>query len=404
MTSNSAITSWHQKEDLKTIRVAHLTSVHPPFDIRVFHKECVALSQAGYETVLIVPHGRNESVKGVRICAIPQPSNRRTRAFCTTWQVFISAVRERAAIYHFHDPELIPAGLLLKMLGKRVVYDAHENVSQDILTKDYIPPLFRKWLALGAGFLERFSSSFFDGIVAATPTIARRFSPSKTVTVQNFPVLDDVSTICRHPYSQRPFLAAYIGDTTLIRGIREMVCALELLPNNIDAKLALAAKFHPPELEEEVKQMPGWDRVDFVGWLPQSEVATLLAQARMGLVLFHPVPNYIDAQPHKLFDYMSAGLPIIASNFPLWREMIEGVGCGIVVDPLNPHEIADAMQWLWEHPIEAEEMGLRGQEAAISRFNWNNESVKLLDLYQGLLEPRKFRTGCERDQAPKSAL
>jgi glycosyltransferase involved in cell wall biosynthesis len=104
----------------------------------------------------------------------------------------------------------------------------------------------------------------------------------------------------------------------------------------------------------------------------------------MGLVLFHPAPNYMDAQPHKLFDYMAAGIPIIASDFPLWREIIGAAGCGIVVDPLKPQEIAKAMQWLWEHPVEAKKMGLRGREAATSRYNWDHEGQKLVSLYARL--------------------
>ena len=372
------------RDTSEKLKVTHLTSVHPPFDIRVFHKECVTLTEAGYETVLIVPHERDEIVNRVRACSIPKPKNRRERIFRTTWRVFKAAVHERADIYHFHDPELIPIGLLLKLLGKRVVYDAHENIAEDILTKNYIPPLLRKCVASLVGLFEGLSSSFFDGIVAATPAIAKRFPSNKTVTVQNFPILSGLpSANCL--YCERPFLAAYIGDLTRIRGAKEMVHALAMLPDGIDAKLVLAAKFRPPELEQEVEQMPGWDRVNFVGWLPQVEVGTLLGQARMGLVLFHPLPNYIDAQPHKLFDYMAAGIPIIASDFPLWRDIIQGTGCGILVDPLNPKKIAEAMLWLFNHPNEAEAMGSRGRQAAVSRYNWNQEGQKLVSLYARLL-------------------
>jgi glycosyltransferase involved in cell wall biosynthesis len=160
-----------------------------------------------------------------------------------------------------------------------------------------------------------------------------------------------------------------------------MVAAMALIPKSLNARLILAAKFSPPDLEDEVKQMPGWERVHFVGWRPREEVAGLLGQARMGLLLFHPVPNYMDAQPHKLFDYMGAGIPLIASDFPLWREIIYGAGCGILVDPLNPEAIAEAMTWLFEHPQEAEMMGARGRRAVNSHLNWNNELRKLIKLY-----------------------
>lgn len=366
-------------------KVCILTTVHPLFDTRIFHKQAKTLVQAGYDVTLIAQHEKDEVVDGVKIIALPKPRNRFARMFGLSWWAFRLARRERAAIYHFHDPELIPIGLLFKLRGKQVIYDVHEDVPKQILSKEWIPRPLRKMVAGAARVTEALASWVFDSIVAATPAIAKRFPAGKTIVVQNFPILKELVAPESTPYQNRPAKIIYVGGITAIRGIREMVQAMSLLPESLNARLILVGEFSPQSLEAEVRGLPGWEHTEFVGWQDRASVARLLGEARVGLVILHPRPNYIEAWPVKLFEYMSAGLPVIASDFPLWREIVEGERCGLLVDPLDPAAIAKAIQWILERPEEAEAMGPRGQKAVFERYNWDTEAAKLIALYRRLI-------------------
>ena len=115
------------------------------------------------------------------------------------------------------------------------------------------------------------------------------------------------------------------------------------------------------------------------------KVSELLAQARVGVATLHPDPNYLGSLPTKLFEYMAAGLPVVASNFPLWKEIVEGNKCGLTVNPLDPEEIAHAIEYLINHPDEARRMGENGRQAVLEKYNWETEGKKLLALYEKLL-------------------
>jgi glycosyltransferase involved in cell wall biosynthesis len=236
-------------------------------------------------------------------------------------------------------------------------------------------------IAKAVAGLEWVAGCVLDGIVAATPTIAGRWPRSKTVTVQNFPFREELADEGGLPYDRRPYHAVYLGGIEAVRGIREMVEALEHLPDNLAVKLVLAGRFSPPELEAEIRQLPGWRRVEFIGWASREQIAKILASARLGLVTLHPVPNYVKAYPTKLFEYMSAGIPVVASDFPLCREIVDGTGCGLLVNPLDPKAIAQAIRYLLENPTEARAMGQRGRQAVVEKYNWETESQRLLEFY-----------------------
>ena len=369
----------------RPIKVVQLTSIHGPLDARIFHKHSKALAHAGYEVVIVAPklsltRDADEPRSGVGIKTVPRATSRLQRLRSTIWNVYRMAVAEDADIYHFHDPELIPIGLLLKLRGKRVIYDVHENLPLQVLTKPWISPVYRRAIGASAGKIERLGASCFDAIVAATQEIADRFPGNKTITVQNFPdfVLKDQVL-----YRLRKPLVVYIGAISRIRGIDQMIDAIGKVPASLEARLAIAGPFDSVALERELRNI-SLPNVDVLGFQTQIAVAELLGAARIGLVLLHPTPSYLNAQPMKLFEYMRAGIPTIVSDFPAWRQIVEDTGCGLLVNPLDPEDIAKAIRRLLENPTEAEEMGRRGREATMQRFNWATEKSKLLQLYDRL--------------------
>jgi len=365
--------------------VCLLTSVHGPFDVRIFHREAQSLARKGYSVTIVAPHSEDTQRDGIEIKAVPVPRTRSERMSLTLWRVFRCALSTNARVFHFHDPELIPVGMLLKFLGKRVVYDVHEDVPKDILDKNWIAPSLRPPISRVAAWAETVAACRFDAIVAATPRIADSFPNIKTLTVQNFPQVDVQLDGGMTPYSDRDPLIAYVGGISELRGAREMIEAVSLLSESAPARLQLAGFFDPPESQQELGKERGWRRVDFLGWLSPKEVRELLGRSRLGVVVFHPIENHVMSQPNKLFEYMSAGLPVVASDFPLWRSIIQEARCGILVDPRKPTAIAEAIRWLLERPTEAEAMGHRGREAVRRIYNWGNEEQKLIELYARLM-------------------
>ena len=362
-------------------KVCILTSVHTPFDTRIFHKEAKSLANAGYEVTLIAQHDKDEIVDGIRIVPLPKPKNRFERMTKTVWTVYRKALELDAAIYHFHDPELIPIGLLLKRHGKRVIYDVHEDVPRQNLSKPYIPAVFRKPISAMIGVLEAFSARRFDGVVTATPFINRRFLElgANAVNVNNYPHASELNPI-ENQWEGKEESVCYVGGIAEIRGAFEMVEAI----GKAEYRLLLAGDFEPG-LDGQLKRLPGWRQVEALGFVDRNGVRAAIGRSMAGLVVLHPTINYIDALPVKMFEYMSAGIPVIASNFPLWREIIEGAECGICVDPLNSEEIAEAIKWIIEHPAEAEQMGKNGRRAVEERYNWGIEEKKLQSIYHKLI-------------------
>jgi glycosyltransferase involved in cell wall biosynthesis len=366
--------------------VVHLSTLHRALDVRIFYKECRTLAARGHQVHYLVPDPPPGPLDGVRFLPFHRPTLafRPGRIGARLAAAFRQAAALAADVYHFHDPELIPVGLALRRRGARVIYDVHEDAPVEALTLHKDRPWHGRLKSWAFGLLESAACRCLDAFVCATPAIARKFPGRRTITVQNFPLLEEFHVAPSRPYGERPPHLVYAGGITAIRGAREMVRSLEVLPSGLGARLLLAGEFSPPALRQEVAQLPGWRHVIYLGQQPRAAAVQLLGQARAGLVLFHPERDHIEAMPNKLFELMAAGLPVVTSDFPLWRGIVAGAGCGLLVDPLDPAAVAEAVRWLLEHPAEAEAMGRRGAAAARSRYHWGSEGRKLLDLYDSL--------------------
>ena len=365
-------------------KIAHLTSAHTRYDTRIFLKMARSLAAAGYTAALVVADGQGDGCRdGVDILDVGKARGRLGRMMGTTRRVVDRAITLDADLYHIHDPELLPAALRLKRLGKRVIFDAHEDLPRQILSKPYLHPAVRRPIsAVMAGF-ERFACRRLDHVVGATPAITDKFAAMgvPASNINNYPILGELESEAVAGEKARE--VCYVGGIGAIRGIVQVILAMGL--SDAGTRLNLAGAFPESQLKARLQQDAGWGRVNELGFLDRNQVRDVLGRSVAGLVTFLPEPNHIESQPNKMFEYMSAGLPVIASNFPLWREIIEGSACGICVDPLDPPAIAAAIDRLVDNPDLARQMGENGRRAVQERYNWGQEEKKLLALYESLL-------------------
>jgi len=363
------------------MKVVHLTSVHPPFDVRIFHKECRTLAQAGHDVVLIACHDRDETVDGVRIHATRRPKSRLERMTRTTWQILRAALDEKADIYHFHDPELIPAALFLKYSGYKVIYDIHEDLPQQILVKSWMPHWIRKPVASAMKFTEAFSARRFDALCVPAVSFLEKFRKlnRNTALVRNF-VTSEFAAPDQRKINPRHLLHA--GGLSDQRGLTNMLNVLGRLPN--DVKLLLAGPFANAQAAQQAKTHPYWNRVEYFGVLSHSELRKLYQKAAVGLILYNNVGQYGGSTAVKLYEFMLWEIPVVMPDFGDWPMFNREHNCGVCVDVTNPAEASRTIHALLDDPEWARELGRRGRAAALQNFVWEAEARTLVSLYESL--------------------
>lgn len=371
------------------MRIVHITTVHDPFDTRIFEKMCGSAVAAGCDVTLVAPHVREEKIAGVNVLPIRTHSNRIARATLGVREAIHVAKQVKSDIYHVHDPEVLLGVGALRRVGV-VVYDMHENMAASIKHKEWISPWLRP---IGAYLWTRLERKLLDGL----PVIYAELSYKEDYPwvesgefVLNMPTIERFTSL--QGTSRIGNKIVYVGAVTAARGSLVTMQAIELLnQQNFDVEflcIGQVSESHRVELQEYA-QRSKIDNVSFKGRLRASEAWSLASTCQVGLATILPLPNYINSYPTKLFEYMAMGLPVVASDFPLYRKIVETHGCGICVDPENPIEVANAVRMLLENPERAKQMGQRGQNAVMLHYRWDLEAEKLLKFYDRVLAGRK---------------
>ena len=359
-------------------KVCHVTSVHDALDDRIYYKECLTLSEAGYEVFMVAP-GESFEKDGIQIVGCgeqPESRYKRISQFCKT--VFQKAVNIDADVYHFHDPEMLKYAVKLSKTGKVVIFDSHEDVPAQILDKPWLPKFSRKFVSKSYSRLETKYVRQLAGVITATEYIQDKFKnrAKTTEAIKNYPKLDEIKK-GELEFSKRNKTACYAGGISRIRGENIMVEALEPM-DGYTLKLA-------GNCEDETLKNSNPNTLEYTGMLSREGVNDLYASSRVGICILLPTANYINSLPIKIFEYMAAGLPIIASDFPIWREIIREADSGILVNPEDISAIRKAIKHYIDNPAEAQETGDRGSRIAREKYNWSVEGQKLIEFYKSCL-------------------
>lgn len=369
----------------KKIVVCHLTSVHKSKDVRIFSKECVTLAQNGY-AVTIVGIGPTIEQMGIRLLSFPYMT-RLKRVLFSARKMKDIALRVDAEIYHLHDPELLPLIGILKKKGKRVIFDSHENVPQQILYKEYLPKFSRRILSYLYKKFERRMVLRADGIVIVTPSQRKNFENviQKVHLITNFPTCDCAQgTSNDFDEEKKQPQICFAGGVTRQWSHQLIIESISHIPN---IKYVFAGPKNNTYLEEFIQDPRYEERVKYLGIISREEVEDLYSESICGIALLSyntQVGKEGTLGNTKLFEYMKYGLPIICSDLSIWKDIVTKYECGIVVNPDDMNEVIEAIKFIAENQEKAKKMGKNGKEAFLKEYNWESQIPQLLHLYEGI--------------------
>lgn len=373
------------------MKVVHVGYAHRVDDIRIFQKECLSLVKSGYEVIYVTSNLNYKSgeVPNSNVQVIQLELSKPTHRFS---QMFYRKDLKRllpsldADVYHFHELSVLSLLLYMKRKGKKVIYDLHEDTPRQMQ-----PYMYRRRGKIIGGLLVKFFEAYedyyikkADYIITATPHIAERCEKlaENVKCIANYPVIhSNGGTSIGKPFEnalKAPILC-YCGEVSEARNITMYVKMME----RVKGKLFLAGPLEAA-YKQYLENIKSWNKVEYLGYLDRTGVNHLYEKSAIGLCILKNTPNIYYSFPIKLFEYMEAGLPVICSDFPIWREIVEGNNCGVVVPCDDMEAAVKAVQKILMAPKLAAQMGENGKRAVREKYNWQTEEKKLIEIYHKL--------------------
>ena len=372
------------------LKVCHFASVHTTTDTRVFHRECTSLAKF-FDVTFIGIGNKSGLMNNVNVIAVPKPSNRIYRLLFTTWKVFFLAWKQHADIYHIHDAELIPFAFLFALRGKKVIYDIHENTYEDIMRKPWILDSFRWVLGLLFKTLEWLSAqSMYTILVIAKPEFAKKFITRKRVIIQNFADFEQFNS---YRITQRQAIVAnnlfYIGTVyDYYYDLIPIIKALHILKQQGKIIHFHCVGYKGRYVDTVLSKLPEYEelkeQLHFYGYLNTTEGYEISKTCKVGLCLKNQPEEILLSHERKFFEYMAAGLPVLACNYHIYKEIIDTHQIGKYVTIDDAKAISAALDELFFTTQKLDMYAANGVDAAELTFNWHAEETKLVDLYNNM--------------------
>jgi glycosyltransferase involved in cell wall biosynthesis len=367
--------------------VCHIISGYFRNDARVFMRQCKSLHTHGFDLSILTNDGDpDEMIDGIRVINCGKPWSRARTLLLAKRQFLKSALAIDADIYQLHSPELLSLGLALKKAGKKIVYDAHEDMPRHLLEKDWLPRSSRKIVSMAFEKYMLHMLSHFDEIISPHSHVVADFQVKlgKGTLIANFPLVRPNALLRYDHYNSRGAVLCYAGTVYSYSNQEETVAALNTLN---DAQYQIAG-YIEEDHAKRLKAMPGGDRLVILGRLAREDLDEFYQSARVGLVIYDYKLNLGDRLgsygTNKVFEYMEAGLPFVCTDYILWKDIVKRYDCGICVAPGRPDEIAAAIDYILQDGDRAYRMGQNGRRAVLEEFNWTSEEKKYVRIFQNL--------------------